>query len=161
MGWWSATILGGDTPMDYVGDMKDIANINDYDYDKEEDILLAPNVVKDRVNKAIRKLVKYCDNSHDIDIAYQVLGVVIMTSGAKLSDQLRTFIISAARNDEWAKRDTSVDKERKTYINRFVRQLQRYPSEGGRPRTIAQEGLFEKMSEHFKAGTGGLINKNV
>lgn len=155
MGWWSATILGGDGPMDYIGDMEQFAKLPAYDPNTDKEMTYTPAERRTKIEAAMPKLIKYCKQAYDVNIAYQVLGVLIITCGAKISADLRAQIIQSSLSDEWY---LNGDKERQFYIRKFVRQLHRYPLEGGRPRQIAYEGLFDVMSKHVG---GGLINKNL
>ena len=36
MGWWSATVMGGDTPLDFEGDLYDVAGISYEDAHEDE-----------------------------------------------------------------------------------------------------------------------------
>ena len=170
MGWWSATILGGDTPMDYVGDMEDIAKVGTYDYDKDEDIVIPLRVRRERLKKALPELIKYCEerlggryggDKEDQDIAYQVLGVLLISNGAELPRKLQTRILKAIREDAWANGKGSDSKERQFYIRSFERQIQRYPAAGARPRQVAAEGLFDAFEKALVSKEKVvLINKN-
>lgn len=146
MGWWSPTILGGDSALDYHGDMMDIiAETNGMKIDYYADLEFKPTAKM--VDKAMPKLVKYArdhNDSYDPGVAAQVLGVIIITSGAKMSEKTRKYIHTAAVNDEWA----IVDPERKEYIDSFARQIKRYT--GKRKLKVAEEGLFDMIAKKVK-----------
>ncbi len=141
MGWWSCTVCGGDEPMDYLDEMEDIIGLPTFNEDTDEPIKYTLKQQQDAVNKNINKLVKCADKKRS-EIAFQMLGVVIITNGAKMTASLRDMIIASIKCDEWAYESA----ERKAYMNSFKRQVQRYPlNQNNRRRTIAYEGLFDKL----------------
>jgi hypothetical protein len=140
MGYWSTVIMGGDTPLDYQGDMIDLCGVDystfvDGDYDLTS--------IRSEIESNYDKLTEFCDNVNygDPNIAYQVLGVLILESGAKLPDDIADKIYAAAMNDEWAKESA----ERKVNMYAFISQLTTYDRAGGTPTKVKYEGLFEKI----------------
>lgn len=149
MGWWSATVMGGDTPCDYIYDLEQAAMIN---MDDEPSL----RIMREAINLHLKEVFDAAKNLDD-PIAAQVLGVFIITNGAKMTEEIREFIIQGCNSDEWAKEDA----ERRKFVSHFRRQIRRYPSKGSvRGYTVAYEGLFQKMAEHIAEGKSGLINKN-
>jgi len=149
MGWWSTTIMGGDTPLDYQSDLTDIISGG---YLTGNDITAAQleNMDEVFVNGKIESLVK---NKDDRSIMYQVLMVMAMRVGAKLSSKLKLLAISNIRNDEWQFEDS----ERKEVIDNLIQTLNQY--DGSIRVKVKSEGLFEVFAKHQADGKSGLINK--
>lgn len=149
MGWWSTTIMGGDTPLDYQSDLTDIISGG---YLTGNDITAAQleNMDEVFVNGKIESLVK---NKDDRSIMYQVLVVMAMRVGAKLSSKLKLLAISNIRNDEWQFEDS----ERKEVIDNLIQTLNQY--DGSIRVKVKSEGLFEVFNKHQADGKSGLINK--
>ena len=149
MGWWSTTIMGGDTPLDYQSDLTDIISGG---YLTRNDITAAQleNMDEVFVNGKIESLVK---NKDDRSIMYQVLMVMAMRVGAKLSSKLKLLAISNIRNDEWQFEDSS----RKEAIDNLIQTLNQY--DGSIRVKVKSEGLFEVFNKHQADGKSGLINK--
>ena len=157
MGWWSETILGGDEPMDYVGDLEDLIGLFPYNDETDEEITYTTKQCRDAVNNNIERMVEYVEE-RDSYIAWHVLGAMIIQNGAKMSADIKKNVldaISSDDSDDW--KDASL---RRKYIRSFRRQIQRYPlNQDTRRRTIAYEGLFENMFKHLNEGKTGLINR--
>mgnify|MGYP003666204452 FL=1 len=149
MGWWSTTIMGGDTPLDYQSDLTDIISGG---YLTGNDITAAQfeNMDEVFVNGKIESLVK---NKDDRSIMYQVLMEMAMRVGAKLSSKLKLLAISNIRNDEWQFEDS----ERKEVIDNLIQTLNQY--DGSIRVKVKSEGLFEVFNKHKADGKSGLINK--
>ena len=133
MGWWSATVMGGDSPLDIEGELKDVCGKT------YEDVL-----DRDTINEHLDEL------GHSIslyqveqDIAGQVLGVLIMAAGANMPDSIRSTVIACAEADEWM---ADGDSERTAYITDFIKKVRSYPKNGCLPVTLANEGLLSKLS---------------
>lgn len=159
MGWWSATILGGDTPLDYLGDFASELNLSDTENGIPE--LYGYEFSKEILNKKenLNKLVRYADSIKDVEyrsIAYQVLGVILMGTGSKISGTLKEKIISYAKKDEWYQNKTP---DRVKYIENFIDCVRTYKD--GNPVLVKQEGLFETIAEKIASGKPGLVNKNI
>lgn len=155
MGWWSATILGGDPAYDARGNFMDIMGLFESDDDGDHDHFwleeLPLNEYADRVNEHIDALIAHANGG----VYGQVLGALIMETGAKMSDETRQFVLWSAHSDEWAQ----YNEERAGYINDFIEKVKAYPSEGGVVVEIVREGLFQKVFETIAEGKTGLINK--
>jgi len=149
MGWWSTTIMGGDTPLDYQGELTDIISGG---YLTNNDITAAQfeNMDEVFVNGKIESLVKYKDCR---SIMYQVLMVMAMRVGAKISSKLKLLAISNIRNDEWQFEDS----ERKEVIDNLIQTLNQY--DGSIRVKVKSEGLFEVFAKHQADEKSGLINK--
>jgi hypothetical protein len=102
------------------------------------------------LNGKIESLVKSKD---DRSIMYQVLMVMAMRVGAKISSKLKLFAIGNIRNDEWQFEDSS----RKEAIDNLIQTLNQY--DGSIRVDVKSEGLFEVFHKHQANGKSGLINK--
>ena len=158
MGWWSASILGGDTPLDFLGDFADIVGVGSRD-DEEEGLseLYGYNFSKEILNDSVNlgKMLSYADKQkYDKSIAYQVLAVILMATGSNISQTLKNKIISQSKKDEWY---LSKNPERVAYIDQLIGSVELYKN--GLPIILKSEGLFEKISQHLADGKTGLVNK--
>lgn len=171
MGWWSASILGGDEPLDYLGDLADICEVGNRDDEDEEfyknlppeerelratlyDYAFTAEIVNNP--KTRKAMIKYCQKAYTPEIAYQVLGVILMATGAKIPKSLKNKIINSAETDEWA---NNKDEERVSFMQSFIAALNNYTD--GKPVFTTVEGLFQKINEKMTKGETGLVNKNV
>jgi hypothetical protein len=77
-----------------------------------------------------------------------------MRSGCDMDEALKTEIISAAENDEWAQEDTGRRKDCEDFANKIKTYM-------GKPTEVKSKGLFEVFAEAIRDGQqeGGLINK--
>ena len=90
MGWWSSDILGGDTPLDYQDEILDIISggyLTDNDITAEQFENMDEVFVNSKIDSIA--LTKY-----DKSIAYQVLAVIGMRVGARISMQLKILMLS-------------------------------------------------------------------
>lgn len=158
--------MGGDQPMDVQCAFDDILGVGD---DAKR------TVIREQMLKPskFRRLVEYVNGETDDyrNIAGQVLGVCILRTGVPMSDSVRKLILDCARKDEWATYEPDAtdrfyakavesQKERKSFINHFIRQIERYPAQGRKRATyVAAEGLFEKIAKNMVQGKEGLVNE--
>lgn len=155
MGWWSCTIMGGDTPLD-VRDtvLFDILELDSDDYFED---VYTPVVIGERMLNKLDAIEDY-DFSWAEEIGDQVLGVMVMEYGLPKDDERVVRLIDRAKEaaaaDEWA----TDDAERRMYIGNFHETLEAYD---GTPTTVKSEGLFDKIAEHITEGGSGLVNKNI
>lgn len=168
MGCWSATIMGGDTPMDFRCAQYDIIGLDEFDED------VTPKQLRDAINKNLTKLTTWAmsEENHSAEddyrnVAFQSLGVLIIENGARLPAKLRAHILKAAREDGWANAksaDVATESypgeavrfnegiaERKKYVDHFIKQVESYPAAGGRRRKVAYEGLFDKLAQRINS----------
>ena len=142
MGWWSCTVMGGDTPLDLQADLIETAGVK-YEYFQDK-LDFDMTALKDDFNRDLGKMIMYCEaqtNDYDYrNIAFQVLGAITMEAGATLPDSVRTKITDGAKNDEWAE---SSD-ERKMYMDAFILVVGTYDNT---PTEIEYESLFGKFAE--------------
>jgi len=149
MGWWSTDILGGDTPLDYEEDIKEIIS-GGYLTDKDITAEQFENMDEVFVNNKIDTIAQTKDEK---SIAYQVLAVIGMRVGARISMQLKILMLSHIRQDEWQHEDY----DRRVIIENLMNTLKTY--DGTAPVKINSKGLLEVYAEHRANGKTGLINK--
>lgn len=150
MGWWSPTILGGDSPMDTVYDVVQFTGISS-EWDK------FPEVTKHAFERLeVTQWMKFISSRSEPGIAAQVVALMHMAVGATLSDSIKKLAIEACNNercDSW-----SNPSERKANLNEFVSMLNAYKGVPIRPK---EECLWDKLAVHLSQNKHGLINDNV
>jgi len=145
MGWWSETILGGDTPLDFLPDLEGALDVKE----------LYPvrgwtNEVREAVQKAfawnwkpiLRMIEAEWGEGDYNNIAIQVTAVIAMAAGAEFPEGFEEKAIKAADQDEWANED---DGPRRRVMTDFKKMLETY--ESGTPSEAEEKGLFEKIAE--------------
>lgn len=144
MGWWSTVVMGGDTPLDYQGDMIELCGVDYSTFMDVHDLNLT--AIRSEIESSLNKLSEYCEKEYsnddcygDPNIAYQVFGVMILEAGATLPEDIKIKIDTAAKNDEWS----TEDDERKANMDVFRLQVANYD---GTPTTIKYQGLFEQIN---------------
>jgi len=141
MGWWSEDIMGGDTPLDIEGLIYDFLKIEFWDENDNK------SVIPKEAFKDEAKLIKYITQKQsgwgcDTEIFYQVVAVLMMRSGAPISEKLKGYIYEACDDDDWA----VIDNDRYRKIEELRKAVQDY--DGINPVEINSKGLFEVMMEH-------------
>lgn len=151
MGWWSTCVMGGDTPLDLQGVLCDAMSI-DFDYESGRHLF-----TREQIETKLAGLVTLIETpkkwwSHNKDTAYQVLGHMILETGAAIPEDLRARIIRAAREDsDWRDSpgdDGNYDPERRVSMEAFAAAIKAHVA--GTPTHIRQEGLFEKIEERLR-----------
>ena len=145
MGWWSATVLGGDGPLDWLGNLNETMG-NKYNYDTD-----APSgpldygyvFTREQVEEHMPVLIERCLASRwDKEVAFQVLGVMAMAVGAEIPEEAKAMIVDAAERDDACWRDEPAD-DRKKYMRDLVEKIESH--EAGQITLVNKEGLFEKI----------------
>jgi len=101
MVWWNETILGGDLPHDIQSNL--VVDVCGIDYGDFLDLPITS--FKHTFNKRTVEMVDHIESKcadDERNIAYQVLGTMMMAAGSNVPDDLRTLVKNAANNDEWA-----------------------------------------------------------
>ena len=145
MGWWSKTIMGGDTPLDFKSEFFDLAKVDQFN-DKRPKVKKAFEESQDKFIKGIDTILnRWGCGKPDSDyyndkksIAFQVLAVQMMTHGCVIKEELKALMFEWIPKDEWA----TEDSERKEKIDELVEILMGYADS---PVDIKSEGLFDKM----------------
>lgn len=122
MGCWSENIFGGDVSLEWKEKFYELCKTKEYDSKhKEKSISLK------KLEPKIGEIVKLIDLNLDEDkknIGYIVLGALIMSSGANISNELKKTISNAADEDCWSKENYL----RKIVINNYKKFLKDYDS---------------------------------
>jgi hypothetical protein len=150
MGWWSTTIMGGDSPLDFEDAFYGICQFEKWDDSKQ--VPIPAEVLMSHLPQILDRIEENRDWKWELQIGYQVLGVMLMKAGCEISPGLKGKIIQSALEDEWAQGDG----ERMRHCQKFAKQIQSYE---GSPTKVDQEGLFEVFLKHKETGGSGLINK--
>jgi hypothetical protein len=150
MGWWSTDILGGDTPYDVAGELElwlglqppgsDDSTVPLHmpdNWSAEERVIVADAIDDYDGTKLLTALRKVFTDESSV-IATQVLGLLVISSGADMSDDLRKAVLDACQRDQWAKEDS----RRTRKIAAFAALVKDYD---GTPVAIKQRGLLEMM----------------
>jgi hypothetical protein len=146
MGWWSDDIMGGDTPLDLQSFIYDALGFIKYPEDSDEKVRIPSDGFD---YKKIVKFLKdrdgddYWLKSDTGNIFHQVLGVMMMESGAPISKTLKNKMIKAAQQDEWANEDGG-DEDRKDKMDAFIAKLKNYD---GTSTIIKSAGLIETIGD--------------
>jgi hypothetical protein len=152
MGWWSTGIMAGDSPLDWEDEIYSLCGVEKWQEDSDK----MAKIPKSRLEANLTKIINVIERESgwEKQIAYQVLGVMLMRSGCEISQKLKSSIVSAAEQDEWASEDSSRRKD----CMAFAKKIKDY---GGKPTETPSKGLFEVFAEAIRDGQkeGGLINK--
>lgn len=137
MGWWSTDIIGGDAPLDFEDAIYNICGIDKFPEEGGKARISAATLEEN-----LDEIVAMIDeDTYDNGIGYQVLGVMMMESGAEISPDLRFEITRSCTEDEWAKED----EDRQTSILGLLGALDAYDNKT--PIIIKSKGLFEMIAE--------------
>ena len=85
-------IMDGDTDLEYLNDILILCKI-DYFHFAENNRLLTQEIIEDNIDNIISDL-----NSTDI-LGYQILGVLILETGAQLPGEVKEIIINSINNE--------------------------------------------------------------
>lgn len=150
MGWWSKTVLGGDTPLDILCEVEGVLDTQDL-YPLEH--LIEADIKRDNLKNKIEsmgldEIITKCQkgwsclsSGDDEIILYQVVASVILATGANLSDAEKEKLAEYSKRDYWA----SEDEERKFMIDSLVNAINTYEN---KPLFEVTEGLFEQIFKH-------------
>lgn len=140
MGWWSATIMGGDTPLDAEGCLYNTCGLTFEDYFEGGK---TPEEVNEAVSSNVAKMIDAVganDDDWHPGVYAQVLGVIVMRHGCNPEDEDVKRALKVAKKG--AEADDWEDEERHAYIKSYINQLENYD---GTPQEPKSEGLFEKL----------------
>jgi hypothetical protein len=152
MGWWSTSIMGGDSPLDWEDEIYALSGVEKWQEDSDK----MAKIPKGKLEANLPKIIKVIERESgwEKQIAYQVLGVMLMRSGCEIKETLKANIVSAAHLDDWAQEDTGRRKDCEDFANKIKAYI-------GKPTEVKSKGLFEVFAEAIRDGQneGGLINK--
>lgn len=159
MGWWSGDILGGDTPLDFLGDFASICECPMLDTDESaksdtdaQDIYGYPFTRK-QVEKFLDPLfLRAGKDKYSPEIGLQVLGYLVLFTGAEISKIQQDLLVVAGQSDEWANEDAS----RRKHVNAYIAAMREHKA--GTSVNLKTKGLFEKLNERMSSGAPGLVN---
>jgi hypothetical protein len=139
MGWWSESIMGGDTPFDIAGEFDDALG--------EKGKPKAQSVV-DFINS---KIGEYAGDAH---LLKQCAGFIQIDRGGPFNDELRQLVLEGidAENPEeagWSEPDA-----RQLALDDFRKIVVAYPDAGGNVILPDQPGLFETIFKHLNTDSG-------
>jgi hypothetical protein len=140
MGWWSATVLGGDTPLDYLGELAEDVFESPRDLEAKGDCYYGHHYTREILESKLDKAVKHLENDtySESYVGFQVLGAMLLEVGADIPNDVREKIIDAAEKDEWAK---SGDEERIFFMQDLIDKIRAHKP--GQQTELANESLFE------------------
>lgn len=148
MGWWSKTIMGGDTPLDFKSDFFDKIGVDQFN-DSKKVIKKAFVKGQDYFIEGVDEVLNswgcgkpgedyYKDKK---SIGFQVLAVIMMEHGIKINPEIKTLMLEWIPKDEWAKEDS----ERNGYIENLIDSLEAY--DGSSPVHTTSKGLLEVFAD--------------
>ena len=143
MGWWSATIMGGDTPLDMEHAIGKLLN---GETGKETLESSQDELVQTGIDSILNRW--GCGEPHEafyIDqksIGFQVLAYLMLEHGCEIHPSTQEAFLEWIPKDEWA----SEDDVRKGYIDNLIEAIQNYD---GKPMKLKNEGLFEVFAKKF------------
>lgn len=151
MGWWSSTIMGGDTPLDFEGSINDVVGLG-YKPKASEIIKKLTEGQTKFINGGIDDILNRwgCgkpDEEFYIDhksIGFQVLAVMLMNEGIKINEELKALMLEWIPKDYWA----GENEERKKHVDNLLENLNNY--DPSNPVDIHSEGLLEQISKLSK-----------
>lgn len=120
MGCWSEKIFGGDVSLKWKEQIYEICKTKEYNSKNKE-----KSIPSKKLESKISEIVKLIDSNMEEDernIGYIVLGALIMSSGANLSDNIKKKISEAADGDGWSKENHL----RKIVINNYKKIIKEY-----------------------------------
>ena len=147
MGWWAKDIMAGDPPLDWEDEIYGICGVEKWQEGKSGKAIIPPAKFSEHMEEITQTIRKGKD-----PIGYQVLGILMMESGAEMSKEIKDKILQACHDDEWAR----VDEERQKKVLEFHDMVLKY---NGDKVVIKTKGLFETIADHIAAGKTGLVNK--
>lgn len=151
MGWWGFTIMGGNPPMDWEDNFNDITGARPYE---DKPIPLTGLMVDEHLYEMVALIQKDKD---DPNIGWQVLGVMILTTGAKMPIEIRENIVKNIYDeniDGWDK-----PNDRKFFLDHFKVQVENYKE--GCQEVIAQREVLEVIIKREAEEAEKKIRKRV
>lgn len=151
MGWWSTTIMGGDTPLDFKSEFYRVIKMDQFK-DKGVRVKKAFEQAQTQfISGEIDKIMNSwgCgkpDESFYKDyksIGFQVLSVLMMENGCELNPELKQMMLEWIPQDSW----TQEDDERKKNVDDLLNKVNNY---NNKVTTVKGEGLFEVLAKSLR-----------
>jgi hypothetical protein len=148
MGWWSADIFGGDTPLDEVYELEQMIGVEDiYPIERwDDDVLEAvtQGLFKCRDSLAHKMEKGLAEGSSYGAVFAQIVGAIWMATGLPMPDEIRAATLRGCDDDEWMREEGTLS-ERGRIITAFRETVEQYD---GIQRVITKtKGLFERFDE--------------
>lgn len=124
MGWWSAGIMGGDTPCDLEIEFYSLVGLG-YEPTKEQIVEKFSNGQEQfiqRIEEVLTKEWGIKTKEHYEDyksIAYQVLAVILINNGVTIDDKVRELMLEWIPKDEWSQ----TDPKRKEIVDNLLEKV--------------------------------------
>jgi len=131
MGWWSESVMGGDTPLDIKGD-----------FDNQFGSTI---VTPQQAIEFIKTEIEEWGGIEDAVIK-QVVGFQMMERGFPMNDDLRDLVIDGCNSgdDGWDDNET-----REQILTEFKLMILMYPDKGATVEMPHQPGLLEEFAKHL------------
>lgn len=155
MGWWSTTIMGGDTPLDFKSEFYDVIKMDQFK-DKGPKVKKAfEDAQKQFIDGEVDNIMNRwgCGKPNEefyIDhksIGFQVLAVLMMENGCEIDPALKALMLEWIPKDAWAQEDN----ERKRRVNDLLKKVNGYK---GQHTTVIDEGLFDAFRKLMDSNNG-------
>lgn len=175
MGWWGFEPLAGDLPLDLLSYLPDALGL-DSDPDLS-DGLYPDGTLPDDVRPQVAARLNGTDAAggdaiiaamfagedqewvarEGDPVAWQILAVVWMASGAPMGDDVKVRARQAVTDDPWRKNEEAagVSGGRQAALDQFVAAVDRY---SGTPTAVRARTLGEAFDAAADAGHSGIIN---
>jgi 8-oxo-dGTP diphosphatase len=151
MGWWDASVMGGDSPMDWEGTLCELAG-GHYDDDSGGHVYTRPQL-ESNLDQLLDHIASSSDEPH---IGFQVLGFMALKVGAELTSEARNMIIAAAESDPWAAEDS---RERKAHMRDLIERIQAHKA--GEKIEVPSKGLVEALHRQLAGDRFGPVRVGV
>lgn len=143
MGWWSATILGGDEPLDYMGDIVGMVCEKTVPWNGWDSNLPA---LKDGLEGTDeQRFLDFIITAYTPAIAAQCVAYAHMACGASLPPVLRTLASATCKvvkELSWEK-----PEERRAYLEQFLEMILNYDDKT--PQRPPEEGLLDRLASFY------------
>ena len=146
MGWWSATILGGDSALDALGALAKACEVPLRMKRGRERTLSGYAFTRARVERnlaAMRAVVERPADPQRRAIAGQVLGVIVLFVGADVPPEVIALATACAQDDAWM-REEGTRSARGRHIAELLAALAAH--QPGHRTELEEEGLIAKVS---------------
>lgn len=154
MGWWSSTIMGGDTPCDIIMGYEELAydkiDVADREDDDDSEEEFSDEQRRHAIELSIPELILDAEETVQWSgpyIAFQVLAYFLLSNGCTITEELRTRLVESF--NEPVEEDWDNTAERQMHLNAAKQQLLDYDIAGGTVVTFANESLFDAISQHL------------
>jgi len=150
MGWWSESIMGGDTPLDFKGEFEDRFGSLDEafnEYRAEDGQPPIPYRLPE--SPEVIEFLKIGEKWGDQHILQQVTGFLLMERGAPMSEELRALVIQGIDEENPTEDGWSNGEAREKVLHEFKAAVLAYPAAGAKVELPHQPGLFEVIGIRF------------